>query len=276
MTMTQRKECTFPPLGGWALIVGASRGFGAATALALAKAGVDIIGVHLDRRAGMPAVDRLKSAIRETGREAWFFNMNAADERKRYLLIREIQRRFEERGNNDKIRVLLHSLAFGSLKDYINSDLEGLVNQKDLDMTMDVMAHSLLYWVQDVLRADLFDDDGRIFAMTSEGSRVVWQGYGAVSAAKCALESHVRQLARELAPRGITANCIMAGVTDTPAARKIPAYDSMVRSALAKNPRGRLTQPEDVASSIVALSQPCTYWMTGNVISVDGGETHCG
>jgi enoyl-[acyl-carrier protein] reductase III len=276
MTITERKESTSSPLGTWALILGASSGFGAATALALAKAGVNIIGVHLDRRAGMPAVEKLKAGIRDTGREAWFFNMNAADTRKRYLLLREVQKRFEERGSNEKIRVVLHSLAFGSLKSYINTDLEGLVTQKDLDMTMDVMAHSLLYWVQDILRADLFDDDGRIFAMTSEGSKVVWQGYGAVSAAKCALESHVRQLARELAPRGITANCIMAGVTDTPAARKIPAYEAMARSALAKNPRGRLTLPEDVASSILALSQPGTYWLTGNVIAVDGGETHCG
>ncbi len=274
--MTQRKDFADPALEGWALVLGASSGFGAATARALARAGVNIVGVHLDRRAGMPAVQRLQSDIREAGREAWFFNMNAADAGKRVDLLARIRARFDERGKNEKIRVVLHSLAFGSLKDYINQDLSDLVNQKHLDMTMDVMAHSLLYWVQDLLRADLFAEDGRIFAMTSEGSKIVWQGYGAVSAAKCALESHVRQLARELAPRGITANCIMAGVTDTPAARKIPAYDSMVSAALAKNPRGRLTQPEDVASAIVALAQPGTYWMTGNIISVDGGETHCG
>jgi NAD(P)-dependent dehydrogenase (short-subunit alcohol dehydrogenase family) len=274
--MTQRKECTFPPLGGWALILGASSGFGGATAVALARAGVSIVGVHLDRRAGIENVERIQAAIREAGQEAWFFNMNAADATRRGELLAEVGKRFEERGKNEKIRVLLHSLAFGSLKDYVNAHLEDLVTQKHLDMTMDVMANSLLYWVQDTLRADLFDSDGRIFAMTSEGSRIVWNGYGAVSAAKCALESHVRQLARELAPRGITANCIMAGVTDTPAARKIPSYDAMVRAALAKNPRGRLTEPEDVASAIVALSQPCTYWMTGNIIAVDGGETHCG
>ena len=274
--MTERRECTFPPLGGWALILGASSGFGAATSLALAKAGVNVVGVHLDRRAGISAVEGLQTAIRETGQEAWFFNMNAADATKRQELVQELNRRFEERGRNEKIRVLLHSLAFGSLKHYVNSELVDLVTQRDLDMTMDVMAHSLLYWAQDLLRADLFNENGRIFAMTSEGSKIVWQGYGPVSAAKCALESHVRQLASELAPRGITANCIMAGVTDTPAARKIPAYESIVKAALSKNPHRRLTRPEDVAACIVALAQPCTYWMTGNVISVDGGETHCG
>ena len=274
--MNDSTTYSLPPLGGWALVLGASSGFGGATAIQLARAGMNIVGVHLDRRAGIPNVERIQAQIREAGREAWFFNMNAADSRKRGELVGRLQARFRERGNTESIRVLLHSLAFGSLKNFVNEGLEDLVTQKHLEMTVDVMANSLIYWVQDLIRADLLREGARVLAMTSEGSRIVWGGYGAVSAAKCALESHVRQLARELAPRRITTNCVMAGVTNTPAARKIPAYESMVRAALAKNPRGRLTLPEDVASAIVALVQPCTYWMTGNVISVDGGETHCG
>ena len=97
--------------------------------------------------------------------------------------------------------------------------------------------------------------------------------YGAVSAAKAALESHIRQLAVELAPRGITANAIRAGVTATPAAQKIPGYEELLeRGADAATRRGRLTTPEDVARAIVVLSHPDTHWITGNVISVDGGE----
>jgi NAD(P)-dependent dehydrogenase (short-subunit alcohol dehydrogenase family) len=93
-----------------------------------------------------------------------------------------------------------------------------------------------------------------------------------VSAAKAALESHIRQLAFELAPYGISANAIRAGVTDTPALRKIPGSESIKQAATEGNPSGRLTTPEDVASALVALSRPETYWMTGNVIGVDGGE----
>ena len=71
--------------------------------------------------------------------------------------------------------------------------------------------------------------------------------YGAVSAAKASLEAHIRQLAMELGPMGITSNAIKAGVTDTPALRKIPGNVGMLDAARRKNPTGRLTTPEDVA-----------------------------
>jgi NAD(P)-dependent dehydrogenase (short-subunit alcohol dehydrogenase family) len=93
-----------------------------------------------------------------------------------------------------------------------------------------------------------------------------------VSAAKAALEAHVRQLAVELAPRAITVNAIRAGVTATRAAQKIPGYESLEHGARRRNPSGRLTTPEDVARAIVVLTHPDTAWVTGNVIGVDGGE----
>jgi NAD(P)-dependent dehydrogenase (short-subunit alcohol dehydrogenase family) len=96
--------------------------------------------------------------------------------------------------------------------------------------------------------------------------------YGAVSAAKAALESHVRQLALELGAAGVSVNALRAGVTDTPAARKIPVAEVLFQEARRRNPGGRLTRPEDVAGAIVALSLPGTGWISGNVIGVDGGE----
>jgi hypothetical protein len=91
-----------------------------------------------------------------------------------------------------------------------------------------------------------------------------------------ALESHVRQLAVELSSEGITANAIKAGVTDTPALRKIPGNEAIVESAARRNPGGRLTTPEDVARCLVALSADGTEWLTGNVLNVDGGEDVAG
>ena len=82
----------------------------------------------------------------------------------------------------------------------------------------------------------------------------------------------MRQLAYELAPRGITANAPCAGVTDTPALRKIPGSDEMIESAKKRNPYGRLTTTEDVADAMIALATPATRWITGNTIYVDGGE----
>jgi NAD(P)-dependent dehydrogenase (short-subunit alcohol dehydrogenase family) len=141
-----------------------------------------------------------------------------------------------------------------------------------MDMTLDVMAHSLVYWTQDVVTRGLMSQGGRIFAMTSGGGTRVLPFYGPVSGAKAALESHVRQLALELAPRGITVNAVRAGVTDTPALQKIPGAERIKRLAQERNPAGRLTTPPDVAGAIVALSHSSTYWLTGNVLGVDGGE----
>jgi NAD(P)-dependent dehydrogenase (short-subunit alcohol dehydrogenase family) len=272
--MSNQSEVPLPPLTGWALILGASSGFGAASARKLAAAGVDIIGVHLDRRATLGNVEALERDIKALGREAWFFNINAADEEKRRQVLDDVAERFKTRGRGESVRVLLHSLAFGTLRPL--ADSADSITQKQLEMTCDVMAHSLVYWVQDALRRDLLREHARIFAMTSTGSSEVWQGYGAVSAAKASLESHCRQLAMELAPRRITANAICAGVTETPAASKIPGYESIRQTALRKNPYDRLTTPEDVGNALVALSQPCTYWLNGNVLYVDGGEAHCG
>ena len=260
-------------LDGFALVLGASSGFGEAVSIALARAGMNIVGVHLDRRSTMPHVEDIQARIRELGREAWFYNVNAADEEKRRATLDDVRLRLDARGKGEKVRVLLHSLAFGTLKPYWSggADSEN-ITKANMDMTLDVMAHSLLYWTQDTLRREMFGAHGRVFAMTSAGSFQVWTGYGAVSAAKCALESHCRQLAFELAPRGITANAICAGVTDTPALRKIPGSDKMIDLATRRNPHGRLTTTDDVANTILALSMPATDWLTGNVILVDGGE----
>jgi NAD(P)-dependent dehydrogenase (short-subunit alcohol dehydrogenase family) len=259
-------------LSGWALILGASSGFGEAVSLALARSGMNVFGVHLDRKATLPNVERIVGEITALGREARFFNINAADADKRAEVAAEMQKVLEARGEPGTVRVMLHSLAFGTLKLFIADPMKEAVTPAQMDMTLDVMAHSLVYWTQELVSRRLMGRGGRIFAMTSSGGARVLPYYGPVSAAKAALESNIRQLAAELAPRGITANSIRAGVTNTPALQKIPGHDAIMQAAQRRNPSGRLTTPEDVARAIVVLSHPDTYWITGNVIGVDGGE----
>jgi enoyl-[acyl-carrier protein] reductase III len=259
-------------LRGWALVLGASSGFGAATSLALARAGLNVFGVHLDRKATLPNAERLAGEIGALGRQARFFNINAADEEKRVEVATEMERVLRERDEMGQVRVMLHSLAFGTLKLFVTDPIKEAVTKAQMDMTLDVMAHSLVYWTQELVGRGLMARGGRIFAMTSAGGARVLPFYGPVSAAKAALESNIRQLAAELAPQGITANSIRAGVTATPAAQKIPNYEEFSQQAARRNPHRRLTTTEDVAKAIVVLSHPDTHWITGNVIGVDGGE----
>ncbi len=260
----------------WALILGASSGFGAATAIALARDGFSIVGVHLDMRGSAAAADEVRATIEEAGVQVAFHNVNAADEQKRRGVVEDISRRFAERreaGADPYLAVFLHSLAFGTTLSYVTSDPgRREVSPRQLEMTADVMAHSMVYWVRDLFHAGLFGNGSRLFAMTSEGAVKVVPTYGPVSAAKAALESHVRQLALELIPHGITVNAIRAGVADTRASRAIPGHQELFEFARERNPGGRLTVPEDVAQAIVALASPRLYWMTGNTIGVDGGE----
>ena len=255
----------------WALVLGASSGFGEAAAVALAKAGRNVFGVHLDRRATLPNVERIVGEIEDAGGRAIFWNVNAADAGKRAEVLAGMKEALSGSPGGTAVDVVLHSLAFGTLKPFLGDETERLTPAQ-MAMTLDVMAHSLVFWTQDLVAAGLLSRGAHVFAMTSAGGHRIWPSYGAVSAAKAALESHCRQLAVELAEKGIAVNAIRAGVTDTPALRKIPGNAQMIDRVLAVHPAGRLTTPRDVAEVMVALARPETTWLTGNVLGVDGTE----
>ena len=261
----------------WALVLGASSGMGEATSVALARAGYRIAGIHLDFRAGLTHVEDVRKRIADAGSEAPFTNMNAADDEKRAAALAAFRARFDERraeGAHPYVRVVMHSLAFGTLLPFLAEDPKVAISRKQMEMTLDVMANSLVYWVQDLLRGGFLEVGSKVYAMTSEGSTRMVPTYGAVSAAKAALESHCRQLAMELARKGtgVTVNAIRAGVTVTPALMKIPEHDAIIEASTRRNPSGRMTTPQDVADAIVALSERGLDFMTGNVIGIDGGE----
>lgn len=254
----------------WVVVLGASSGFGEAASLQLAKDGFNILGIHLDRAATMPNVERIRSEIQKCGVKEKFINCNAADEKKMNEILDELKSSF---GENEKVKVLIHSLAFGSLKPFVHPDPNFQVLTKaQLEMTLDVMANSLIYWTQGLVARNLFARKGRIFAMTSSGGHSAIPSYGAVSAAKAALESHIRQLSNELGFLEVGCSSIMAGVTDTAALRKIPGNKEMIEVARRKNPHGRLTTPEDVAKVISLLCKEGGEWISGGLIHADGGE----
>ena len=252
---------------------------GLATAKKLAAHGFNLFVVHRDRRGSMKTVDAHFDEIRATGARLEAFNMDALSKEGRQGILNNIADLLGE----GKIRLLLHSIALGNLKlaapkadPSLPFDDSHLLNEEDISQTVYNMGTSLLFWVQDLHNRGMFTADARVLGLTSEGNKVAWLGYAAVSAAKCALESIARSIAREFAPHGIRCNILQPGVTDTPALRLIPGSESMKTRAIARNPLGRMTTPEDVANVVYLMSRDEAAFINGSLIKIDGGESISG
>ena len=138
----------------WALILGASSGMGEATARALAADGYRIAGSTSTSGPPWRTSRRSRQRSRRPASEALYINMNAADDEKRDVGPGQARRALRpERGPQavqPYVRVVMHSLAFGSLVPFIAEDPKAAVDRKKMEMTQDVMANSLVYWVQDL------------------------------------------------------------------------------------------------------------------------------
>ncbi|MDO6820183.1 SDR family oxidoreductase [Zobellia sp. 1_MG-2023] len=253
----------------WVLILGGSSGLGLATAKKMASHGFHIIIIHRDRRSDLKEINDNFQEITSRGVKLLSFNIDATNAEKRNETIDAIKTALSTTG---KIKMMVHSIAKGSLKPMVSDD--GItLNHQDFEITLNAMALSLYDWTKAIFEADLFDEDTRIVAFTSEGSTKAWEGYAAVSAAKATLEALTRSIALEYAPKGIKANCIQAGTTETKAFAMIPNSETLKKSALERNPHNRLTTPEDVANAVYLLSRDEAKWITGTIIKVDGGES---
>lgn len=253
----------------WALILGGSKGLGLATAKKLSKHGYSLVVIHRDRKTDMPAIENIFTSIRTATTELHAFNSDVINPDKRLELIQKIQ---DILGDGEYIHVLVHSIAKGNLKPMLPST-GNILEHQDYALTLNAMAISLYDWVQAIIKVGINDGDMRVISFTSEGNSKAIPGYAAVSAAKVTLEAITRNMAVELAPLGIKANCIQAGVTETESFALIPNSPQIKKHAQKRNPFNRLTTPEDVANVVYLLSREEAQWITGSIIKVDGGES---
>jgi enoyl-[acyl-carrier protein] reductase III len=294
----------------WAIVLGGSSGLGLASARRLASDGYKLCVIYREPRVNQANVLQVMTQLASLT-TVLHFNADALTETGRNHVLDALEKALQA---GERVSVLLHSLAKGALKPLNNevqppkiwpplpeasnpsggelrdtltaislqssagsqalSSLPELTSV-DVKLTVEAMGISLLDWVTELRTRQLFASDTRVLAFTSEGSQRVWAGYGAVSAAKATLEALVRTIAYELGPLGIRANCIQAGITETAALNHIPNNALLKHHAVARNPLGRLTTPDDVAKVVGLLCKPDAAWINGTVVIADGGEHLC-
>ncbi|MGZ4188462.1 MAG: enoyl-[acyl-carrier-protein] reductase FabL [Actinomycetota bacterium] len=242
--------------GRVALVTGASRGIGRATALRLAREGADVAVGFFRNREG---AEKTVAEIEEIGRRAVAVRAHVGDPDRIADMVRTAR---DELGAPT---IVISNAASGVLRPLAEMDLKGW------QWSLDVNARALLLIAQHVREGMASAGGGAIVAVSSLGSERVLPAYGAVGASKAALESLVRYLAVEGAPDNIRVNAVSAGVVDTDALRHFPNRDELLSAAAARTPAGRTLTPDDVASAIMYLCSDDAWMVRGHTLRVDGG-----
>ena len=161
------------------------------------------------------------------------------------------------------IDVLVHNAATGVIRPALETE------DKHWDWTINANARALLQLAR--VAAPQMNEGSSIVAISSLGAQRVLENYILVGTSKAALESVVRYLAVELAPRGIRVNAVSAGVVETEALDHFPNKDGMLSSFRERTPAERLVEPDDVASAVTFLCSPDAEMVRGHTLVVDGG-----
>jgi enoyl-[acyl-carrier protein] reductase III len=247
-------SASLPLAGKTALITGASRGIGAATARKLAHAGCDVIVNYYNSHAQAEA---LCTELRSLGRRALAVKASVGIPDSVDEMFAELRRHFE------RLDIVVSNAASGVLKPALDMTL------KHWRWCLETNAFALNLLAQRAV--PLMAGGGRIVAITSLGSVRAMPNYAFIGASKAALESLVRSLAQELGPRGIRVNAVSAGVVETDALSYFPNRDELVASFKARTPAGPVLTPEDVAGAVYLLCLPEAAMINGHTLFVDGG-----
>lgn len=244
--------------GKTALITGSGRGIGSAIAIHFAELGADIIVNYIHNK--QPA-DETAGEINMIGRKALVVRANIGKFDGLEKLFKEVESEF------GKLDFFISNAATGFNRPAMEQKESGW------DYTISVNAKAFLFGAQ--LAVPLMEKagGGKMLAITSPGAERVLPDYVAVGASKAALNSLVRYLAVELAPRNITVNGIAPGIVKTGALEHFAFMEdkNVLSRAVANTPAGRLVTPRDVAEVAAFLCSSSADMICGQIIAVDGG-----
>jgi 3-oxoacyl-[acyl-carrier protein] reductase len=239
--------------GRVALVTGAARGIGAATALALAEAGARVALVDRDGE----GIERTADAIGRAGSDALAIPADVTDAP---AMQRAVETAVAEWGRLD---VLVNNAGI------VRDATLGKVSDDDWAATLDVNLRGTMIGTRAALRPMRAAGAGRILSATSVVARMGNYGQTAYAASKGGIIGMTRTWARELGPLGITANAVAPGFIDTEMSRGVP--EKVLSGLLRRTPAGRLGRPEEVAAVYVFLASDLASFINGAVVGVDGG-----
>jgi enoyl-[acyl-carrier protein] reductase III len=236
--------------GGTVLVTGGSRGIGRAIALRLARDGAARVAIGYLRNDR--AAEEVAEELRALGAEPLLVRGNVSSQRVR-----------DEVAALGPLDAAVHSAATGVIRPALD------VDERHWDWTLNANAKAFLLLAK--AAAPQMAPGSSIVAISSLGSSRVLENYVLVGTSKAALESLVRYLAVELAPRGIRVNAVSAGVVETGALDHFPNRERMISDGLARTAAGRLVEPDDVAAAVAFLCSPDAEMIRGQTLIVDGG-----
>jgi enoyl-[acyl-carrier protein] reductase III len=236
------------PQASSVLVTGGTRGIGLAIALRLVRDGASraVLGYMRNDSAAEAAAEQVRAA----GAEPVLVRGEVSKER----VVAEL-------ASHGPYAVVVHNAATGVIRSALETD------DRHWDWTLNANARALLSLAR--ATAPTMPEGSSIVAISSLGAQRVLPNYVLVGTSKAALESVVRYLGVELAPR-IRVNAVSGGVVETGALEHFPNKEEMLRS-VERTPAGRLVEPDDIAGAVSFLCSPDAAMIRGQTIVVDGG-----
>jgi enoyl-[acyl-carrier protein] reductase III len=236
--------------GASVLVTGGSRGIGREIALRFADAGAKRVAIGYLRNDS--AAEAASDELRARGAEPVLVRGNVSSEK--------VAEQVAELG---PLNAIVHNAATGVIRPALETE------DKHWDWTLAANARALLSLAR--AAAPSMPSGSAIVALSSLGSFRVLENYVLVGTSKAALESVVRYLGVELAPRGIRVNAVSGGVVETDALQYFPNKEEMLAAARERTPAGRMVEPRDIADAVLFLCSPQAEMIVGQTLIVDGG-----